>query len=132
MSYVSLMISSHMHANARYNCLFPVALAGLYGDDMLPLVFPLIFGPAFGLGSLLLSALVYGGSYDAALERHGLDVSQPCPYADCYVPAMLTGAAACAAAALLFVLIAHWTRAHGVLLAAGKPWKENASRGGLL
>ena len=97
-----------------YNCLFPVTLAELVGVEALPVLFPLLFGPAFGLGSLLLSTLNYGARYDAAMNRHGLNPSiDACPYDDCYKPALRIGAACCFISSALFVLVAY-LHGHGV------------------
>ena len=110
-------------AYGAYNCLFPVALSELFAIELLPLVFPLIFGPAFGLGSLLLSTMTYGANYDKAMERHGLDPKvDVCVWSlpDCYIPSLHTAAAGCAVSVVLFLLVACGTR--------GPAGREQAAR----
>lgn len=93
-------------AYGGYNCLYPLVLAQLFAVELLAILFPLTFGPAFALGSLLLSTMVYGTQYDDATARHGIDPAiEPCHYADCYVPAVITAAASCAVATLLFLAV---------------------------
>ena len=102
-------------AYGGYNCLFPVCLSQLFAVELLPALYPLIFGPAFGIGSLLLSTYVYGANYDAASERHGIDQSmEACRFADCYMPAIVTAALSSAVASLLFVVLGRTSHGRGV------------------
>ena len=84
------------------NLIFPTICAEIFRSKDLPIVYPLVGGVTFSLGSLLFSTLLYGTLFDLAQERHGLIAVQPCIFADCYRPAVLLAAASCSAAVVLW------------------------------
>jgi MFS family permease len=84
-------------------------LSELFGLSMLPVLYPLVSGFALALGSLAFNTLLYGGTLDAALERHHLTPTQPCRFPDCYLPAVRTAALGCALGAAACVAMAFLT-----------------------
>jgi hypothetical protein len=99
-----------MSADGAVNALFPAVVSEAFGVQLLPILYTLIGGPAFALGSLLLSTNMYGTTFDAALERHGLDATMPCRFDDCYLPSVQMAAAGTAFAAVLWVVFICLTR----------------------
>ena len=92
------------------NGLMPVVIAELFPAALLPILYTLIMGTAFAIGSALFSVRLYGATFDAALVRHGLGPTEPCPYHDCFAPSMYAAAAAAMLAAASFVCLALVTR----------------------
>jgi hypothetical protein len=110
-------------AYGAQNMLLPAIVSEVFGLRLMPVIFPLIGGTGFALGSLLLATLVYGRLYDAALGRHGLSPTDPCRHADCTQPAILVAAAASAAAMACCLLLTAVTSKHyrQVSVSRGRP-----------
>lgn len=92
------------------NAVFPAVVSEVFEVQLFPVLYTLIGGPAFALGSLLFSTFVYGTTFDTALERHGLDATLPCRFTDCYLPSVQMAAAGSAFAASLWVVFICVTR----------------------
>ena len=97
-------------AYGSINMLFPAILSEVFGLALFPILYTLISGLAFSLGSLIMSTLVYGSLFDAALLRHGLEATQPCRFADCYSTAVYICATVSATSALICLIFAFLTK----------------------
>ena len=113
------------------NALFPAVVAEAFGVQLLPILYTLIGGPAFALGSLLLSTSVYGVNFDRALERHGLDATMACQHSACYVPSVQTAAAGSALASLLWGVFAFLTRDSGEASTRSNTGRKSSPDGGI-
>ena len=97
-------------AYGAINVLAPACISEIFGIAMLPVLYPLLLGPAFSVGSLVFATLIYGTTFDAALERHGLTASEACRYPDCYAPSIVIACCASVLAALIWLIITRATR----------------------